>query len=289
MVRNLGRLVPAISHDVSDWLVPTRVRTSQLLSVLLLHSEDHSTQHLQPLLATLYRACGDTEKDVVSNVSPRELSHHIGRIRICCFSIGYDIKATHLSSGSAGLCDIICFAASVSIFQRLALGGGTRQGSRTWDAPVYIGGFCKIFDVPHIQNRRLPVVLTLCVSSYLPLAHTKCLAAAKLLGTFVSPGVFLKLLLEHVTAPSSPSHPWTPLMVLAAVLGGCPRPLLTPHLQQVADTLVQPDVCQEYQQVSRATLVYLAFQPSHTQHNHILPLLCSVRFTEERGGFCCSN
>lgn len=68
VVRNLGRLMPAINHDVTDWLVPTRVRTSQLLSVLLLHGEDHSTQHLQPLLATLYKACTDTERDVVTNV-----------------------------------------------------------------------------------------------------------------------------------------------------------------------------------------------------------------------------
>lgn len=73
VVRNLGRLVPAITHDVTDWLVPTRVRTSQLLSVLLLHAEDHTTQHLQPLLAMLYRACMDSERDVVNNVSPREL------------------------------------------------------------------------------------------------------------------------------------------------------------------------------------------------------------------------
>lgn len=71
-MRNLGRLMPAINHDVTDWLVPTRVRTSQLLSVLLLHSEDHSTQHLQPLLATFYKACTDTERDVVTNVSPSE-------------------------------------------------------------------------------------------------------------------------------------------------------------------------------------------------------------------------
>eukprot|EP00064_Thunnus_orientalis_P011048 superscaffoldBa00001557_g11078 len=142
VVRNLGRLVPAITHDVTDWLVPTRVRTSQLLSVLLLHAEDHSTQHLQPLLATLYRACTDSERDVVSN----------------------------------------------------------------------------------------------------------CLAAAKLLGTFVPPAVFLKLLLDHVTTSSSSAHPWAPLMVLAAALGGCSKPLLKPHLQQIANTLAQPDVCQEYQQ-----------------------------------------
>ncbi|XP_029292863.1 dynein assembly factor 5, axonemal [Cottoperca gobio] len=143
VVRNLGRLVPAISNDITDWLVPTRVRTSQLLSVLLLHAEDYCTQHLQLLLATLYRACTDTERDVVSN----------------------------------------------------------------------------------------------------------CLAAAKLLGTFVPPVVFLKLLLDHVTTPSSSSYPWTPLMVLAAVLGGCSKTLLKPHLEQIANTLARPDVCQEYQQV----------------------------------------
>ncbi|XP_077411849.1 dynein axonemal assembly factor 5 [Vanacampus margaritifer] len=143
VVRNLYRLVPAISQDLTDWLVATRVRTSQLLSVLLLHAEDHSTQHLQPLLALLYRSCTDTEKDVVQN----------------------------------------------------------------------------------------------------------CLAAAKLLGTFVAPEVFLKLLLDHVNAPYSAARPWSALMVLCAVLGGCPKPLLVPHLQQVADTLAQPDVCQEYQQV----------------------------------------
>uniref|UniRef100_A0A3Q3ASK3 Dynein axonemal assembly factor 5 n=1 Tax=Kryptolebias marmoratus TaxID=37003 RepID=A0A3Q3ASK3_KRYMA len=141
VVRNLGRLVPAITHDMTDWLVPTRIRTSQLLSVLLLHAEDHTTQHLQPLLAMLYRACTDSERDVVNNVT------------------------------------------------------------------------------------------------------------AKLIGTFVPPPAFLKLLLEHVTVPHSSSHPWAPLMVLAAVLGGSSRELLKPHLHQIANILIQPDVCQEYQQV----------------------------------------
>uniref|UniRef100_A0A8C4GNC9 Dynein axonemal assembly factor 5 n=1 Tax=Dicentrarchus labrax TaxID=13489 RepID=A0A8C4GNC9_DICLA len=165
VVRNLGRLVPAIAHDVTDWLVPTRVRTSQLLSVLLLHSEDHSIQHLQPLLATLYRACTDAERDVVSN----------------------------------------------------------------------------------------------------------CLAAAKLLGTFVPPTVFLKLLLDHVMAPSTSSHPWAALMVLAAVLGGCSRPLLKPHLEQIANTLAQPDVCQEYQQSCH-------LPHSHTVRPHPSTALESAQF-----------
>ncbi|KAJ3600692.1 hypothetical protein NHX12_031670 [Muraenolepis orangiensis] len=143
VVRNLGRLMPAVSHDVTDWLVPTRVKTSQLLGVLLLHAEDHCTQHLQPLLATLYLACGDSEREVADN----------------------------------------------------------------------------------------------------------CREAAKMLGFFVPPEVFLKLLLGHVETSSSSPRPWTALMVLAAVLEGCSGSLLRPHLQRVADTLACPEVCQESQQV----------------------------------------
>ncbi|XP_052375470.1 dynein axonemal assembly factor 5 [Oncorhynchus keta] len=141
VVRNLSNLLPALARDVVDWVAGTRVKTAQLLYALLLHAEDHCTQHLQLLLSTLYRACNDPESDVVTN----------------------------------------------------------------------------------------------------------CLRSAKLLGTFVSPEVFLKLLLVHLETPSS-SSPHTPLMVLAAVLGGCSGELLKPHLQKIADTLVQPDVCQEYQQ-----------------------------------------
>lgn len=143
VVRNLGVLVPAVARDISDWLVATRVKTSQLLAVLLLHAEDHSTMHLQPLLAALYRGCTDREKVVVDN----------------------------------------------------------------------------------------------------------CLEAARLLGTLVPPGVVLRLLLDHLRTPPSSSHPWVPLMVLAAVLGGSSKPLLQPHLQQIADTLVQPEVSQDHQQV----------------------------------------
>ncbi|XP_035389658.1 dynein assembly factor 5, axonemal [Electrophorus electricus] len=142
VVRNLSRLLPAIRHDVGDWLAPTRVKTARLLTVLLLHAEDHSTQHLQPLLATLYQACADPE--------------------------------------------------------------------------------------PHVR------------------AH--CLESARLLGVFVSPEVFLKLLLAHVENPSCSSSSWTPLAVLAAVLRGSSREALRPHLLQAGDTLALPDVCQESQQ-----------------------------------------
>ncbi|KAJ8346050.1 hypothetical protein SKAU_G00302430 [Synaphobranchus kaupii] len=67
VARNLSKVLPAVSGDLGDWLAGTRAKTAQLLSVLLLHAEDHSTQHLQPLLAAMYRACADAEPAVVKS------------------------------------------------------------------------------------------------------------------------------------------------------------------------------------------------------------------------------
>ncbi|ROL53029.1 Dynein assembly factor 5, axonemal [Anabarilius grahami] len=63
VVRNLSKLPPALVRDIGDWLVQTRVKTAQLLRVLLLHAEDHCTQHLQSLLTVLYHACADSEPE----------------------------------------------------------------------------------------------------------------------------------------------------------------------------------------------------------------------------------
>ncbi|XP_060757414.1 dynein axonemal assembly factor 5-like isoform X3 [Neoarius graeffei] len=144
VVRNLSKLMPALSRDVRDWLVQTRLKTVQLLQVLLLHAEDHCTQHLQHLLTALYHACTDSEKDI----------------------------------------------------------------------------------------------------------RTKGLESARLLGVFVSPEVFIKLLLTHVMNSSSCScsSPWAPLMVLVAMLKGSTRKLLGPQLLQIGQILAHPDVCQESQQ-----------------------------------------
>ncbi|XP_059416461.1 dynein axonemal assembly factor 5-like [Carassius carassius] len=144
VVRNLSKLLPAVGRDMGDWLVQTRVKTAQLLRVLLLHAEDHCTQHLQSLLTLLYRACADPETDV----------------------------------------------------------------------------------------------------------RAQCLESAKLLGVFVSPEVYLKLLLPHVEDSSScsPASPWAPLMVLGSVLRGSSREALEPHLITIGGTLSHPEVCQGSQQ-----------------------------------------
>ncbi|PNI12641.1 DNAAF5 isoform 7, partial [Pan troglodytes] len=65
--RNLSKILPALCHDITDWVVGTRVKSAQLLRVLLLHAEDHATQHLEVVLRTLFQACTDEEAAVVQS------------------------------------------------------------------------------------------------------------------------------------------------------------------------------------------------------------------------------
>ncbi|KAI5221447.1 dynein axonemal assembly factor 5 [Manis pentadactyla] len=65
--RNLSKILPAICHDITDWVAGTRVKAAQLLALLLLHAEDHATQHLEVVLRTLLRACADEEQAVLSS------------------------------------------------------------------------------------------------------------------------------------------------------------------------------------------------------------------------------
>lgn len=65
----MSKVLPAICHDITDWVAATRVKAARLLAVLLLHAEDHITQHLDVLLRALLQACADSEAAVVSSVS----------------------------------------------------------------------------------------------------------------------------------------------------------------------------------------------------------------------------
>ncbi|KAK1164736.1 dynein assembly factor 5, axonemal-like [Acipenser oxyrinchus oxyrinchus] len=132
--RNLSKILPAISRDITDWVVGNRIKSSELLGVLLLHAEEHITQHMELLLSMLYRACSDEEKQVVKN----------------------------------------------------------------------------------------------------------CLNSAELIGTFVNPEVFLKMILTSLLKSPSPAH----LMVLAAVIRGSSGQTLKPHLVAIGDMLSNPDACQ---------------------------------------------
>ncbi|XP_078415012.1 dynein axonemal assembly factor 5 isoform X2 [Cetorhinus maximus] len=137
--RNLSKILPAVSRDMTDWVPATRVKASQLLIVLLLHAEDHITQHMELLLSTMYRSCADEETSVVKN----------------------SVKA------------------------------------------------------------------------------------AELIGTFVDPEVFLKLILMALEKSSCTAH----LIVLGAVIRGSSAQVLHPHLLRIGATLALPDTCQVTQKV----------------------------------------
>ena len=66
--RNLSKLTSAILRDLDDWVAETRVKTSQLLYELLLHAEEYTTQHMQPLVQALIKAGADEQQVVVTYV-----------------------------------------------------------------------------------------------------------------------------------------------------------------------------------------------------------------------------
>uniref|UniRef100_G1RA65 Dynein axonemal assembly factor 5 n=1 Tax=Nomascus leucogenys TaxID=61853 RepID=G1RA65_NOMLE len=132
--RSLSKILPDLCHDITDWVVGTRVKSAQLLPVLLLHAEDHATQHLEVVLRTLFQACTDEEAAVVHG----------------------------------------------------------------------------------------------------------CTRSAELVGTFVSPEVFLKLILSTLKKTPSASG----LLVLASAMRGCPREALQPHLAAITTELAQAHICQ---------------------------------------------
>ncbi|XP_033630139.1 dynein assembly factor 5, axonemal-like [Asterias rubens] len=68
MFRNLSKILPGLLNDLTDWTTSNRIMSAKLLRMLLLNSEDHTTQHMEKLLSGMYRACGDEEREVVQQI-----------------------------------------------------------------------------------------------------------------------------------------------------------------------------------------------------------------------------
>ena len=63
--RIFHHLREAIERDLRDWRAETRVKTAQLLSVLVLHLEHEAIGHADQILARLQMGALDAEEDVV--------------------------------------------------------------------------------------------------------------------------------------------------------------------------------------------------------------------------------
>ncbi|XP_074649053.1 dynein axonemal assembly factor 5-like [Tubulanus polymorphus] len=68
MFRHVSKILPALSRDLGDWVVNTRIKASQLMYHLILNAEEYITQHLELVLNALYKACCDEEVAVRANV-----------------------------------------------------------------------------------------------------------------------------------------------------------------------------------------------------------------------------
>lgn len=74
----------------------------------------------------------------------------------------------------------------------------------------------------------------------------QCIRASELIGTFVNPEVFLKLILAMLKKAPSASG----LLILASVIQGCSRNALQPHVKVIATELAQEHICQGSENVS---------------------------------------
>ncbi|KAK2543578.1 Dnaaf5 [Columba livia] len=72
-----------------------------------------------------------------------------------------------------------------------------------------------------------------------------CVKAAELIGTFVSPKVWMTLITSAFRKTPKPSC----LMVLSAVIRGSPKEIIQPHLTDLGNTLSQAAVCQQSEEV----------------------------------------
>ncbi|XP_067005743.2 dynein axonemal assembly factor 5 [Anabrus simplex] len=66
--RNLCHIVPALVRELDDWLVDIRIKSSELMCCLVLHSEENIVHHVERLLVGMYRASNDEDNRVTENV-----------------------------------------------------------------------------------------------------------------------------------------------------------------------------------------------------------------------------
>ncbi|XP_026281216.1 dynein axonemal assembly factor 5 [Frankliniella occidentalis] len=74
--RNLHKIASALVRELEDWLVDVRIKSSQLLCVIVVNAERDLHQYVEQLLLGMYRACNDEDARVVNNIE--RASHLMG-------------------------------------------------------------------------------------------------------------------------------------------------------------------------------------------------------------------
>ncbi len=61
---NASKIVPGILNDIGDWVEATRVKSIQLLYIMIWQSESNITMHLETVLQTLFKASHESVKEI---------------------------------------------------------------------------------------------------------------------------------------------------------------------------------------------------------------------------------
>ena len=113
---NASKIVPGILNDIGDWVEATRVKSIQLLYIIIWQAENNITQHLETVLQTLFKASVETLNQI--QVEIHKCAKLVGHFTDPNLSLKFAFKAIRkMSAPNAG---------SLVILNGLILGHGNK-------------------------------------------------------------------------------------------------------------------------------------------------------------------
>jgi len=67
--QNASKILPGILNDTGDWVEATRVKSIQLLLIMIWQTEYNLTQHLETVLQTLFKASTENHEIIQSQIA----------------------------------------------------------------------------------------------------------------------------------------------------------------------------------------------------------------------------
>ena len=103
---NASKIVPAILNDIGDWVEATRIKSIQLLYVLIWQTERNVMQHLETVLQTLFKASGENIEVIQSQIY--NCSRLIGHFTDADVTLSFVFKAVRkLTAPTTGAVNIL--------------------------------------------------------------------------------------------------------------------------------------------------------------------------------------
>lgn len=106
MIRlNASKIIPGILNDVGDWVEATRIKSIDLLYVMIWQAEKNITQHLETVLQTLFKASNENLPIIQAHIfNCSKLLGHFTEVQITLnFTLNAIKKMSSPSHGSANI------------------------------------------------------------------------------------------------------------------------------------------------------------------------------------------